>query len=79
MKKHPPGRDINTDDSFSFDHNFTSPMQKIKINTISSRVESGEERKETRDRIDEERKHQIEVHDILVLFKMSQAELGFVL
>lgn len=54
-------------------------MQKIKINTISSRVESGEERKETRDRIDEERKHQIEVHDILVLFKMSQAELGFVL
>jgi len=36
-------------------------MLKIKINTISSRVESGEERRETQDRIDEERKHQIEV------------------
>jgi cullin 3 len=45
-------------------------MQKIKINTISSRVESGEERKETRDRIDEERKHQIEVFQFVSLFNI---------
>jgi len=36
-------------------------MKKVKIQTISSKVESGEERKETLDRIDEERKHQMEV------------------
>lgn len=67
LKKHPPGRDINTDDSFSFNDDFTSTMQKVKINTISSKVESGEERRETRDRVDEERKHQIEVFHIYFL------------
>lgn len=36
-------------------------MQKIKISTIVAKVETGDERKETRDRIDEERKHQTEV------------------
>ncbi|KAJ7637736.1 Cullin [Mycena polygramma] len=47
LKKHPPGH-------------FSSSLQKIKISTISSKVESGEERKETKDRIDEERRHQTE-------------------
>ncbi|KAF5382100.1 hypothetical protein D9615_004330 [Tricholomella constricta] len=60
LKKHPPGRDIDKDDSFSFNAGFTSNLRKIKISTISSKVESGEERKETRDRIDEERRHQTE-------------------
>ena len=36
-------------------------MKKVKIQTISFKVESSEERKETLDRIDEERKHQMEV------------------
>ena len=43
-------------------------MQKIKVSTVSSRVENREERKETRDRIDEERKHQIEVFILLLVF-----------
>ncbi|KAF9444819.1 Cullin-domain-containing protein [Macrolepiota fuliginosa MF-IS2] len=60
LKKHPPGREINDDDSFSFNNDFTSPIQKIKIATVSSKVETTQERKETRDRIDEERKHQID-------------------
>ena len=61
LKKHPPGRDINDDDTFSFNADFTCSMQKIKIATVSSKVETTEERKETRHRIDEERKHQIDV------------------
>ncbi|KIK63142.1 hypothetical protein GYMLUDRAFT_41464 [Collybiopsis luxurians FD-317 M1] len=60
LKKHPPSRDVQTNDSFSFNSGFTAPLQKIKINTVSSKVESGEESKETHDRIDEERRHQIE-------------------
>ncbi|RDB26053.1 Cullin-3 [Hypsizygus marmoreus] len=60
LKKHPPGREVERDDSFSFNADFTSTLLKIKIGTISSKVESGEERKETRDRIDEERRHQTE-------------------
>ncbi|KAG5720239.1 Cullin-3 [Termitomyces sp. T112] len=58
LKKHPPGRDIEKDDIFSFNAGFTSNLRKIKVGTVVSRVESGEERKETRDRIDEERRHQ---------------------
>lgn len=61
LKKHPPGREVNPTDSFSFNADFASNLQKIKISTIASKVESGEERQETKDRIDEERKHQTEV------------------
>jgi hypothetical protein len=61
LKKHPPGREVHPDESFSFNNDFSSAMQKIKISTVSSRVEDKDERKGTRDRIDEERKHQMEV------------------
>ncbi|KAL4252320.1 cullin family protein [Abortiporus biennis] len=60
LKKHPPGRDINTDDSFSFNTNFSAPLYKIKIGTIVTKVENADERRETKDRIDEERKYQTE-------------------
>ncbi|KAJ7104186.1 Cullin-domain-containing protein [Mycena belliarum] len=60
LKKHPPGRDVDPTDSFSFNADFSSSLQRIKISTVSSKVESGEERKETKDRIDEERRHQTE-------------------
>lgn len=61
LKKHPPGRDVNMDDSFSFNADFSSPSQKIKISTVAARVESGEERKETQDRVEEERRYQTDV------------------
>lgn len=60
LKKQPPGRDVHPSDSFSFNNDFTCPMQKIKINTVSAKVETAKERRETRDRIEEERHHQIE-------------------
>ncbi|KAF8968105.1 Cullin-domain-containing protein [Flammula alnicola] len=52
LKKHPAGRDVNEDDTFSFNSDFTC--------TISSKVENKEERKETRERIEEERKYQMD-------------------
>ena len=61
LKKHPPSRDVSPTDAFSFNADFSSPLQKIKISTIAARVESNDERKETRDRVDEERKHQTDV------------------
>jgi len=61
LKKHPPGRDVNHEDSFSFNNDFTSDLQKIKISTVSSEVETTEEREEMDDRIDEERRYQTEV------------------
>jgi cullin 3 len=61
LKKHPPGRDVNVDDSFSFNADFSSPLRKIKISTIAARVESGEERRETEERVEEERRYQTDV------------------
>jgi cullin 3 len=61
LRKHLAGRDVNPEDSFSFNSDFSSPLQKIKINTVVARVESGEERKETQDRVDEERRYQTDV------------------
>ena len=52
---------MNPGDSFSFNDDFTSNLQKIKIGTVSLKVESIEERKETHHRIDEERRHRAEV------------------
>lgn len=63
LKKHPPSRDIDETDSFTFNTDFTAPTQRIKISTISAmtKVENTEERKETMDRVEEQRKHQIDV------------------
>ena len=40
---------------------FTDKMQRIKISTISSWPENNQERQETQGKIDEERKHQVDV------------------
>jgi len=41
------------EDSFLFNANFSSPLQKIKIYAVAARVENGEERKGTQDRVDD--------------------------
>jgi cullin 3 len=61
LKKHPPGRDVDPGDSFSFNDDFSASMQRIKISTVSAKVENVAERKQTKDSIDEERNFQMEV------------------
>ena len=61
LKKHPPSREVTVTDAFSFNNDFTSPLQKIKISLVSSRAETREQRKETQDRVEEERRHTTEV------------------
>jgi cullin 3 len=61
LKKHPPGRDVDSGDSFSFNYDFSAPLQKIKVVTVSSKVESTDESKETRSKIDDDRRFQTEV------------------
>ncbi|GHJ85109.1 hypothetical protein NliqN6_1511 [Naganishia liquefaciens] len=60
LTKNPKSRDVGPNDKFSFNNNFTCPLAKIKIQTIVGRVENTEERAETQEKVDEERKHQIE-------------------
>jgi cullin 3 len=61
LRKDPDGRDVNPDDSFSFNEDFSSPLQKIKIITVVSRVESDKGHKETQARVEEERRYHIDV------------------
>ncbi|CAO3632702.1 unnamed protein product [Mucor fragilis] len=50
------GRDILEHDSFSFNHEFSSNMARIKIQALASR-----------DKVDEERKHQIEASVVRIM------------
>lgn len=52
---------MSMNDSFSFNADFSAPLFKIKIGTIASKVENADERKETKNRVDEERRYQMEV------------------
>ena len=61
LKKHPPSREVSTQDSFSFNADFSSPLHNIKISTIASKVETADERKETKDRVEEERRYSTDV------------------
>jgi cullin 3 len=61
LTKSPKSRDVATTDRFSFNAGFTCPLAKIKIQTIVGKVESNSERAETQEKVDEERRHQIEV------------------
>ncbi len=61
LNKLPRSKDIRPKDKFSFNTSFTCPLARIKIQTVMGKVETKEESAETQERIDEERKHQIEV------------------
>ena len=62
LTKHPKSRDVTPNDSFSFNDTFTSPLARIKIMQIASKVETPKEREETQEMVDEERRHQVEVN-----------------
>lgn len=65
MTKTPKGRDIHDGDHFAFNANFSCPMSRIKILTVTNKVESGEEAKETQDRVEEDRRLMTEVRRAL--------------
>jgi cullin 3 len=56
LTKTPKSRDVNVKDTFSFNDAFTSPLARIKIQQIANRVETQEEDRDTRAKVEEERK-----------------------
>ena len=52
---------MNETDKFYFNDAFTSPLAKIKIQQIANRVETSEEGKETRLKVEEDRKYLAQV------------------
>ena len=50
LKKNPRGKEVNTDDTFSVNVNFSHPKYRIKINNVQAQ-ETKEENKETHERV----------------------------
>lgn len=67
LTKSSKSRDILPDDTFTFNVDFTSNLARIKIQVLASKVESDGERKNTQDKVDEERKHQIEASIVRIM------------
>uniref|UniRef100_A0A915N656 Cullin family profile domain-containing protein n=1 Tax=Meloidogyne javanica TaxID=6303 RepID=A0A915N656_MELJA len=61
------GKDIEANDEFSVNDGFTSKLTRIKVQMVSVRSETEPERKETRSRIDDDRKHEIEAAIVRVM------------
>ncbi|KAI8901079.1 Cullin-domain-containing protein [Globomyces pollinis-pini] len=61
------GKDINPADQFQNNLTFTSPLSKIKILTIKSNQEDSTERQGTINKVNEDRKHQIEATIVRIM------------
>ncbi|XP_071949341.1 cullin-3-like [Antedon mediterranea] len=67
LSKEPKSRDIEGDHIFSINDAFTSKLFRVKIQTVAAKGESEPERKETRSRVDEDRKHEIEAAIVRIM------------
>ncbi|WVW86394.1 hypothetical protein I302_108440 [Kwoniella bestiolae CBS 10118] len=72
LTKIPKGRDINPTDKFEFNESFTSPLARIKIMQVASKVETTKEREETQEMVDEERRHQVEACIVRIMKDRKQ-------
>jgi cullin 3 len=58
--KNPKGRDVEEGDTFTFNSAFSAPLTKLKIQMVATKVENEQESQETQEKVEEDRKHQIE-------------------
>lgn len=67
LRKEPMSKDIGEDDVFFFNDKFTSKFYKVKIGTVVAQKESEPEKLETRQRVEEDRKPQIEAAIVRIM------------
>ncbi|PKU70591.1 cullin-3A-like [Dendrobium catenatum] len=60
LNKNPMSKDIAEEDAFMVNDKFSSKFFKVRIGTVAARKESESEKQETRQRVEEDRKPQIE-------------------
>lgn len=77
--KKPMSKDVRLTDVFSFNDGFTSKFTRIKVGMVAAnRAETDKERKDTNDKVDETRAHQIEAAVVRIMKQrkiLSHAEL----
>jgi cullin 3 len=67
LRKEPMGKDIEESDTFFFNDRFTCKLHKVKIGTVAAQKESEPEKLETRQRIEDDRKPQIEAAIVRIM------------
>ena len=67
LRKEPMGKDIEETDTFAFNDKFTSKLHKVKIGTVLAQKENEPEKAETRQRIEDDRKPQIEAAVVRIM------------
>ncbi|KAE8718246.1 Cullin-3 [Hibiscus syriacus] len=67
LRKEPMSKDIADTDNFLFNDKFTSKFFKVKIGTVVAQRESEPENQETRQRVEEDRKPQIEAAIVRIM------------
>lgn len=60
-------KEIEPNHVFTVNDSFTSKLHRVKIQTVASKGESDPERKETRSKVDEDRKHEIEAAIVRIM------------
>lgn len=77
LLKEPRSKEINEKlDTFKFNHSFTNPMTRIKIQTVTNKVENKAELKETNDRVEEDRRLHTEACIVRVM--KTRQRLGYI-
>ncbi|XP_076935501.1 cullin-3A-like [Bidens hawaiensis] len=67
LRKEPMSKDVSEDDEFFFNEKFSSKFYKVKIGTVVAQKESEPEKQETRQRVEEDRKPQIEAAIVRIM------------
>ncbi|KAJ7537211.1 hypothetical protein O6H91_12G102700 [Diphasiastrum complanatum] len=67
LRKEPMSKDISEEDVFTYNDKFSSKFYKVKISTVVAQKESEPEKVETRQKVEEDRKPQIEAAIVRIL------------
>ncbi|XP_010551535.1 PREDICTED: cullin-3B [Tarenaya hassleriana] len=67
LRKEPMSKDIGEEDTFVVNDKFTSKFYKVKIGTVVAQKETEPEKQETRQRVEEDRKPQIEAAIVRIM------------
>jgi len=67
LRKEPAGKEVEDSDVFHFNAAFSSKLHKVKIGTVTSAKESEPEKADTRQRIEDDRKPQIEAAVVRIM------------
>uniref|UniRef100_H2XUY6 Cullin neddylation domain-containing protein n=2 Tax=Ciona intestinalis TaxID=7719 RepID=H2XUY6_CIOIN len=68
LQKDPKGKEIEKGNVFTVNDNFSSKLHRVKIQTVAQKQgESDPERKETRTKVQEDRRHEIEAAIVRIM------------